>query len=154
MCPVLTASSSNDLQNEKSIYSLKTQNWFCACVDTFGWYLFQLIVCFNPDFNYCSSFFYHELIKLILEHKILDQLLQKVLLCWLHKWYNLQTNLTWLAAFQKFSIDYLSILMELAFVDSQYELEWIRICYVIIWFISAILPWISQCFWIIVAMLY
>ena len=27
-----------------------------ACVVTFDWYLFELIVRLNPDFNCCSSF--------------------------------------------------------------------------------------------------
>ena len=50
-------------QNKKSVYFLKIwinlnnlKYGFCAFIDTFDWYLFQLIVLSKPDFNCCSNF--------------------------------------------------------------------------------------------------
>ena len=34
----------------------KSKYWFCLSGETFGWYLFQLIVLLKPDFNCCNSF--------------------------------------------------------------------------------------------------
>ena len=61
VCTVLTFSFSND--NTKSLFTpwklgsiKKSKHWFSHSGKTFGWYLFQLIVLLNPDFNCSSSF--------------------------------------------------------------------------------------------------
>lgn len=63
-------------QNEKFMNSLKTwinekcKYWFRVFVVTFYWYLFQLIIRLNPNFNYCVALNNLELIKLLPEHKV------------------------------------------------------------------------------------
>ena len=34
----------------------KSKYWFCLSIDTFDWYLFQLIVLLKPNFNYFINF--------------------------------------------------------------------------------------------------
>ena len=61
MCTFLSSSFSND--KTKSLFTpwklgsiKKSKYWFCLSGETFGWYLFQLIVLLKPDFNCSSSF--------------------------------------------------------------------------------------------------
>ena len=71
----LCASSTND--KTKSIFSpwklgsiKKSKYWFCLSVDTFGWYLVQLIVLFKQILIFQAVLHYLELIKFQLKHKV------------------------------------------------------------------------------------
>ena len=61
MCTFLLPSFLND--KTKSLFTSwklgsmkKSKYWFTPSVDTFVWYLFQLIVLLKPDFNCSNSF--------------------------------------------------------------------------------------------------
>ena len=52
----LLISSYNSFWNDYSPAIKKSKYWCIVSVDTFDWYLFQLIAILKPDFNYSSSF--------------------------------------------------------------------------------------------------
>ena len=54
-------------------------DFVCVWFDTFDRYLFHLIVLLNADFSCSYSFYYLESIELLLEHRVLYQLLQNLL---------------------------------------------------------------------------
>ena len=61
MCTVLSTLFSNNktkiLFTPWKLGSIKkSQYGFGACIDTFDWYLFQLVVLSKPNFNYYNSF--------------------------------------------------------------------------------------------------
>ena len=41
--------------------------WLCFCIDTFHWYLFQLIALLKPDFNCCNRSTLSSVDKIIME---------------------------------------------------------------------------------------
>ena len=63
------------------------------CVVFFNWYLFQLIVRLNPNFNCCSNFVLSWVDKVTTETYSLYQLLQKLFVYSLKKLHNLLTEL-------------------------------------------------------------
>ena len=61
MCTFLSSLFSNN--KTKSLFTpwklgsiKKSKYWFFICIETFDWYLFQLIFLLKPDFNCSNSF--------------------------------------------------------------------------------------------------